>query len=147
VTLYLDTSSLVKLYVEEAGSDEVARLVSDATVVVTSTVAYPESRAAFARLRREGALSARAFAGVKRSFEEQWTSYLSLEATAPLCRAAGELAETYGLRGFDSVHLASYAEVVQRAAADDVSFSSFDVRLNEAVTKLNRKLKRKPRRP
>ena len=147
MTLYLDTSSLVKLYVEEAGSDDVATLVADAELVVTSTVAYPESRAAFARLRRDGALSSSAFIAVKRSFERQWTSYLSLEATGPLCQAAGELAETYGLRGFDSVHLASYADVAQRAAPGDVAFSSFDVRLNEAVTKLNRRLKRKRRQP
>ena len=77
MTLYLDTSSLVKLYVEEAGSDHVASMVAEAEVVVTSTVAYPESRAAFARLRRDGALSPRAFTAVKRSFERQWTAYLS----------------------------------------------------------------------
>ena len=53
MTLYLDTSSLVKLFIDEPGSDLVGRMVGAATVVVTSTVAYPESRAAFARLRRE----------------------------------------------------------------------------------------------
>lgn len=143
MTLYLDTSSVVKLFVDEAGSDLVGRLVSDATVVVTSTVAYPESRAAFARLRREGALSASAFATVKGAFERQWPSFLSLEATEELCRSAGELAETYGLRGFDSVHLASYDEVRQRSPARDVDFSSFDDRLNAAATKLNRKRKRR----
>jgi predicted nucleic acid-binding protein len=34
--LYLDTSSLVKLYVAEAGSDRVRQLVRDANVVATS---------------------------------------------------------------------------------------------------------------
>ena len=147
MTLYLDTSSLVKLYVEETDSDVVSRAVADASVVVTSVVAYPESWAAFARLRREGALSPRAFGAVKRAFERQWPHFLSLAATDALCRSAGQLAETYGLRGFDSVHLASYADVAQRAAPGDVAFSSFDVRLNEAVTKLNRRLKRRRRQP
>jgi len=58
VTLYLDTSSLVKLYVTEADSEVVRRLVGDANVVATSVVAYPETRAALARLRREGVLTA-----------------------------------------------------------------------------------------
>lgn len=142
MTLYLDTSSLVKLYVEEPGSDLVSRLVADATVVVTSAVAYPESRAAFARLRREGALSPRALSAVKRAFDLRWPQYLSLAATDALCRSAGEMAEAYGLRGFDSVHLASYAEVVQRAARGDVQFSSFDQRLNDAARKLKRRLAR-----
>ena len=143
MTLYLDTSSLVKLYVEETGSDLVSRLAAEAVVVVTSAVAYPESRAAFARLRREGALSPRAFSTVKRAFDLRWPQYLSLAATDSLCRSAGELAETYGLRGFDSVHLASYAEVVRRAGPGDVAFSSFDERLNQAARKLARRLKRR----
>jgi hypothetical protein len=41
--LYLDTSSLVKLYVEGSGSAEVRRLVEQAEIVATSVVAYPEA--------------------------------------------------------------------------------------------------------
>ena len=37
--LYLDTSSLVKLYVKEDGSDEVKALFNGARVVTTSQVA------------------------------------------------------------------------------------------------------------
>ena len=55
MTLYLDTSSLVKLYVAEPGSDAVRKLVSQATVVATAGIAYPETRAALARRRRERA--------------------------------------------------------------------------------------------
>src|SRR5712675_884834 len=58
LTLYLDTSSLVKLYVTEAGSDVVRQLVGDASVVATSVVAYTETRASLARLHREGGLMA-----------------------------------------------------------------------------------------
>jgi len=61
-----------------------------------------------------------------------------LEATDSLCRAAGELAEQYGLRGFDSIHLASFAEVARRAGIDDTRFSIFDDRLNHAARKLTR---------
>ena len=42
MTLYLDTSSLVKFYVEEAGSETVRALVTAATVVATAGIAYPE---------------------------------------------------------------------------------------------------------
>lgn len=142
MTLYLDTSSLVKLYVTEAGSEVVRQLVGDANVVVTSVVAYAETRAALARLRREGRLTASKLTSAKREFDEQWPTYLTLEATDPLCRAAGELAEKYSLRGFDSIHLASFAEVSRRAGADDTRFSSFDDRLNQAAQKVTRTLKR-----
>ncbi len=146
MTLYLDTSSLVKLYVTESGSDIVRQLVSDANVVATSVVAYAETRAALARLRREGVVIASKLTSAKREFEQQWPAYLTLEATGSLCRTAGELAEKYHLRGFDSIHLASYAEVVRRAGARDTRFSSFDDRLNAAARKLTRTLVRRDQR-
>lgn len=43
VTLYLDTSSLVKLYVEEPDSDTVRRLVETAAIVSTASIAYTET--------------------------------------------------------------------------------------------------------
>jgi uncharacterized protein len=142
VTLYLDTSSLVKLYVTEPGSDVVHRLVDAASVVATSTVAYAEARAALARLRREGGLTASKLAVAKRELEEQWPTYLTLETTDTLSRTAGDLAERYALRGFDSIHLATFAEVARRAGAHDTRFSSFDDRLNRAARKLTRMIAR-----
>ena len=140
MTVYLDTSSLVKLYVTEAGTDVVSQLVAGANIVATSVVAYAETRAALARLRREGVLSATQLTAAKREFKEQWPTYLTLEATDSLCRAAGELAEKYRLRGFDSIHLASFAEVARRAGTDNTRFSSFDEQLNRAARKLTRTL-------
>ena len=142
MTLYLDTSSLVKLYVTEAGSDLVRQLVGGANVVATSVVAYAETRSALARLRRERVLTASKMASAKRQFEEQWPTYLTLDATDSLCRAAGELAEKYRLRGFDGIHLASFGEIARRAGTGDTQFSSFDDRLNQAARKLSRTLER-----
>lgn len=72
MTLYLDTSSLVKLYVTEPGSDEVRALVDAAAIVATSSRAYPETRAALARRRRERVLRPAGFASAKKTFEADW---------------------------------------------------------------------------
>jgi uncharacterized protein with PIN domain len=50
--LYLDTSALVKLYVDEDGTLRARRGVGDAEVVSTSEIAYVELRAALARRYR-----------------------------------------------------------------------------------------------
>jgi predicted nucleic acid-binding protein len=139
VTLYLDTSSLVKLYVQEPGSDDIRELVDQAAVVATSMVAYAETRAALARLRREGELTSAIFAAAKREFESDWSSYLAFDVSAALAREAGELAERYALRRFDAVHLASFAELTRRAGSAETRFSSFDDRLNKAARHLQRR--------
>jgi uncharacterized protein len=142
VTLYLDTSSLVKLYVAEAGSEEVRAQVDRATVVATSMIAYPEARAALARRRRERLLAPAAFDVAKVKLEADWPSYLAIQVTDTLCKDAGDLAERYALRGYDSVHLASYLEVARRAGAADTEFSSSDDRLNVAAGRAARALAR-----
>jgi uncharacterized protein len=139
VTLYLDTSSLVKLYIEEVGSGDVRDLVAQATVVATSIVAYPETRAAFARLRRSRDLTPAKFSEAKRAFEEQWPAFLKLGVTAPVSHEAGEFAERYALRGFDALHLASFAEIARRAGAPGTLFSSFDDPLNKAARDVARR--------
>jgi uncharacterized protein len=146
VTLYLDTSSLVTLYVAEPGSDAVRRLVTQAIVVATSGIAYPETRAALARRWRERALSRAAFTRATRAFENDWSRYLAVDVSASICREAGDLAERYRLRGYDSVHLASYLEVARRAGLAETQFSSFDERLNRAARAAVRAMERASRR-
>lgn len=133
MTLYLDTSSLVTIYVAEPDSDVVRTLVDRATVVATSGIAYPETRAALARRRRERALSPAAYRFATRAFEDDWSRYLAVDVSVAICREAGSLAERYRLRGYDSVHLASYLEIARRAGVAETQFSSFDDRLNRAA--------------
>ena len=142
MTLYLDTSSLVKLYVAEPGSDAVRKLVDAATVVATSSVAYTETRAAFARRRRERALRPAAFASAKKAFEAEWPKYFTVEVTSALCRQAGGFAERYRLRAYDSLHLAAFAEIARQAGVRETRFSSFDNALNRAARSLGRTLAR-----
>jgi len=135
VILYLDTSSLVKLYVAEAGSPAVRRLVAEADVVATSVVAFPEARSAFARLAREGHLTAKKLASVRSAFLRDWDSFLKIRAFKRVYERAGELTEEHGLRGFDALHLASFLELVAQVEGqeEEVAFSAFDERLNAAA--------------
>ena len=133
MTLYLDTSSLVKLYVAEPESESVRALVANADIVATAAIAYPEARAALARRRREGALRPKAFTAAKRALDDDWLRYLAVEVTSTLCREAGDLAERHRLRGYDGVHLAAYLQVARAAGTAQVQFSCFDDRLTAAT--------------
>ena len=142
---YLDTSSLVKLYSTEAGSDAVRALVESSESVTTSAIAYPEARATLARQRREGRLSAAQLATCRRSLDDDWPTFVAIEITYAIGRAAGDLADRHGLRGFDSVHLACYLDVVKASAPTLVTFSSFDERLSRAALAAKRAFARQRR--
>jgi predicted nucleic acid-binding protein len=133
VILHLDTSSLIKLYVAEAGSEEVRNLVDRASVVSTSVVAFAEARSAFARLHREGTLTPEQLASVRNGFLRDRDSFLKIRVLKRVYERAGELTEEYALRGFDAIHLASFLEVLGQADGEEVEFSAFGARLEGAA--------------
>jgi predicted nucleic acid-binding protein len=130
VILYLDTSSLAKLYVEEPGSSTVRKLVDEAELIATSVLAYEgslsEARSAFARRRREGSLTPSQYRRVKTAFDADWPRLLSLEVGEASSRRASELAEKHRLRGMDALHLAAYLTIVEEFPSETVRFSSAD---------------------
>ncbi|MBA2356155.1 MAG: type II toxin-antitoxin system VapC family toxin [Acidobacteria bacterium] len=138
MTLYLDTSSLLKLYVDEQGSLDVVDLVESADVVATLTLTYTEARSALARRRREGLLPVRGLAAVRRVLDTEWAALLHLAVTPELCAQAADLAERYRLRAYDSLHLAAFADIARHAGAEHAAFSSADVALNRAAKALAR---------
>lgn len=130
--LYLDTSALVKLYVEEKGSTLVRESVQQAEMVATSAIAYVEARAAFSRRRRERYLSSNNYRRTIQEFNADWQHYVSLEVTDPLIRKAAELAEAHALRAYDAIHLAS-AKLLRERLTEQMLFSSWDSNLLAAA--------------
>lgn len=128
--LYLDTSSLLKLYVEEAHSDAVRTWADDAEALATSRVAYPEAMAAAARRWRDGDLDDATFEDIQKALKGQWPDFGAMDVNE---ESAGNLAVEHGLRGFDAIHLAAALDVVAEIGSEQVFFSSFDLHLNRAA--------------
>ena len=135
MTLYLDTSVLVKLYIREDDSDEVIAAVADASAVATSWLAYPEACAAFERRRRDKSVSPSALKAARQAFEADWPAWIAVSLDTDLVRHSARLAEKHGLRAADAVHLASFERILT-TAEDDVRFMCADDRLNRAARRL-----------
>jgi predicted nucleic acid-binding protein len=133
VTLYLDTSALVKLYVTEDGSATVRSWVDDAQRIVTACITYAEARAALARSRRLGTLGPSDLRRATSGLDADWRGYGPIDVHEALAVRAGQLAEQHGLSGYDAVHLA--AALATRPDVGDYVFASFDEQLNAAASR------------
>ena len=128
--IYLDTSSLVKLYVEEAYSESVREWTAEAEVIATCRVAHPEALSAMTRRYNSGDIAKKEYEKLVNAFVGEWESYAAVDFDEI---EAGRLVRKYGLRGFDGVHLASAKLLASVDASVQVVFSSFDERLNNAA--------------
>jgi len=105
--VYFDSSALVKLLVQEDGSDLAADLWDSCDAALASRLAYPEVRAALTAADRHHDLSDDDLDTAERAWEQYWAAVRPVELTAAVERRAGQLARSYALRGADAVHLAS----------------------------------------
>jgi hypothetical protein len=105
--VYFDSSALVKLVVEETGSDLAAELWDNCDAALSSRLAYPEVRAALAVSARNHDLGDDDLVAAERAWEEFWAATRPVELTPAVEQQAGQLAKSHALRGADAVHLAS----------------------------------------
>lgn len=108
---YFETSAIVKLVLEESGSDEAAVLWTRSTRLATSLLSYTEARAAIASARRGGRLSSGGALHARKSLDQRFLGMDYIDVTEATVRRAGDLADKHALRGFDAVHVASAAEI------------------------------------
>ena len=130
--LYLDTSALVKLYVPEPDSALIQQSVDAAELSSTSRIAYVEARAAFARKRRERAVTPRDYQTIIQDFADDWETFFIVDVSDALTKRAAQLAERFALRGYDAIHLAS-AVIVGEQGNQPVRFACFDEKLSRAA--------------
>jgi uncharacterized protein len=124
-----DSSALVKLVVEEVGSEVAAQLWDEADVVIASRLASPEVHAALATAQRTARLDPSSGARAHRDWDEFWSATRVVELTTEVAEAAATLARKFIVSGADAVHLASAMTMVE---ANPI-LVAWDVRLRTAA--------------
>lgn len=104
---YVDTSSLLKLVIDEEGSDRVGVIWEAADALASAALIMVEGRAALAAAARGARLSAVQHRKAKAEFTALIDGLTTVEVTEALIADAAELAEQEALRGYDAVHLAA----------------------------------------
>ena len=129
---YLDTSALVKLYIIEEESESVRAEIDQAEIVGTSLIAYPETLSAFSRNFRERLYDRRYYNRMRLAFEKDWQRIHVAEFNRAISHRSGDLIDKHGLRGFDSVHLATALQFKLWFSVP-VTFFCFDEKLSKAA--------------
>lgn len=124
--LYLDTSSLLKLHLDEDHAAEVRAWAATAGTLATSRLSHAEAMAALARRRRDATIPSEICDLLGADLTAAWPNFLRLEIDE---LAAGQLAMKHDLCGADAVQLA--AALALRPLVEEgveLAFTSFDVR-------------------
>ncbi len=137
--LYFDSSAMVKRYVVETGSGDVARLFGQADVVGTSLVSRAELSAALAKAARIKLFPRKEAAQALQIFRAEWSDWVRILLTETIVAQADILSWEYSLRGYDAVHLAT-ALFWQEAMGEPLTLVTYDRQLWEAASKTNLKV-------
>jgi predicted nucleic acid-binding protein len=130
-SIYLDTSALIKLYVEEEGTERVVAITDDSNGVqiVILDVTPLEARSAVRRRQREGDISgADADRILDRIEDDTSSSFLVQPSTSAVIEGAARLIDRHPLRAYDALQLAGCL-VIRDIVPGPLTFVCADVRL------------------
>jgi hypothetical protein len=132
---FLDTSALVKLYIQEPGTDRLLPLINNRlenrfAVLAISVV---EFRSAIRRRQRAGDIDASVAASLLDAVQNHMESrFIRQMVNDPVIDAAKEMIDRYALRAYDAVQLAGCL-VLCAIAAEAFTFVCSDHRLLDAA--------------
>jgi len=132
---FLDSSAVMKRYVQETGTVWVRALTASGTgnFFYLARITDVEVTAALARRRGQPGLSVVQAVAALRQFRRDFgQDYRVVEITIALLQRAAQLADTQALRGYDAVQLAVALDVHARDQA--LVLVSADAELNAAAT-------------
>lgn len=123
MTLYVDTSALLKRYIKEHDSEAAKALVETDPVLVTSRLTEVEVRRNLARLLDPGQQ-----AKYKRQLSDDLDAFALVSLDATTCNEAARIAEETLCRSLDALHLAAAWR-----AGRATTLLTFDIRQAQAA--------------
>ncbi len=102
----LDTSPIIKLFIDEPGSTTATDAWNASDARICCTVGYAEAAVALARAVRMGRIDVGTLGTLVDELDQVWRRVASFIVDDALARDAASHALGLGLRGYDAVHLA-----------------------------------------
>lgn len=127
MSIYVDSSALLKRYVDEPDSRVADSILASDPSVVTGRHTVIEVRRNLARL-----LAGRDLAEARAAFTQDLCAVSIVELDDTTCEGAAAISEVTGVRTLDALHLSA----AQRVGGPAVTFATFDARQAQAARTL-----------
>ena len=124
MSLYVDSSALLKRYVAEPDSRRARELLASDPVLLTGRHTIVEVRRNLTRI-----LSGSRADSMRAAFKRDLAALAIIELDQATCESAAGLAELTGVRTLDALHLAA----ARRIGAGPIGFLTFDLRQAQAA--------------
>ena len=113
--VYIDSSALIKIFVEEDGSLKIKQYMKETVAVgnvcfMTAAITKAEIMAGLSAIRRGRHITQREFEEAVANFRDLWLVFSIADVTTALIDHAGEIGLTYKIKGCDAFQLASALE-------------------------------------
>ncbi len=127
MSLYIDTSALMKVYVNENASEECQRILKSDPTWITARHTWVEVMRNLPRLLDRPELRRQ-----EKEFRSDWRSMSVIDLDQQTCERAAEIARTHTVRTLDALHLAAAV----RAGGASLPFVTYDLRQAQAARAL-----------
>jgi predicted nucleic acid-binding protein len=127
VTVYAETSAVLRWIFAEEGGEEIRARLGAASKVTTSRLTLIETRRVVQRAEREGRVTAAHAADLRAIFAQAASTWAILEISDEVARRAEEGFPIEPVRTLDAIHLAS--ALFLRQALPDLAIESADDRI------------------
>jgi len=114
--LYVDSSALVKRYVQENGRRALEQRLGSSDRLFSSAITFAEVHAALAAKHRAGGMDQPALLRVQNDFERDWLQFEEVAVNQETLSVVRDLVTRVPLSGMDAIHLAAALWLARRPA-------------------------------
>ena len=128
MTLYFDTSAIIKNYIDEIGSDHVIDLLEKADSIIVSAITQIECFSTLKRILHENNISREDYNNLKQEIKHDFLffSIVDFDTVTGECE---KIIDTYQLKTLDAIQISS-----AKSVEDEIDgFVGCDEKLNAAV--------------
>lgn len=129
--LYLESSALLRLLLNQGGAEEVAKRISEASQVLASRLVRVEADRALLRMVLDRPELSRSLPLLQVRLADICSQMEFFEITREICDLAGRIAAASRIRSLDAIHLATFEWLRRQAPSSEIL--TYDERLQAAI--------------